>query len=139
MRWGKNWCPVRTAWLAGGRVARTWVEDSRCATGLTPNTAANRDDTGGSEPTWWATAGATPCATRPLVSVWGRLVASPAIMSEKNTPMESAVPVFWKVERIPEAAPRCDGGTLPMIEEELGAANIPTPTPLTKMSTPNAQ
>ena len=27
----------------------------------------------------------------------------PAIRSEKNTPIDSAVPVFWKVDRIPEA------------------------------------
>ena len=40
------------------------------------------------------------------VSVLGRLAASPAIISEKNTPIDSAVPEFWKVERMPEAAPR---------------------------------
>ena len=76
---------------------------------------------------------------RPLVSVCGRLLASPAIISEKKTPIESAVPEFWKVERIPEAAPRWAGGTLPMIEEELGAANMPTPMPLMRMSSANAQ
>jgi hypothetical protein len=30
---------------------------------------------------------------------------------------------------MPEAAPRWLAGTLPMIEEELGAANIPLPIP----------
>ncbi len=42
-------------------------------------------------------------------AVPGRLVARPAIISEKNRPIDSAVPEFWKVERIPDAAPRCAG------------------------------
>ena len=115
------------------------MDCSRCDTGLTPSTAANSEDTGGSAPTWWATECGTPWCTRPAVRVWGRLVASPAIISEKKTPMESAVPEFWKVERIPDAAPRWDRGTLPMIDEELGAANMPTPMPLMRMSTANVQ
>jgi len=44
-------------------------------------------------------------------------------MTEKNTPMDNAVPEFWKVERMPEAAPRWLAGTLPMIEEELVLAD----------------
>src|SRR6266487_3238046 len=51
----------------------------------------------------------TPCCRSPALSVAGRLLASPAIISEKNTPMDSAVPEFWKVARMPEAAPRCRG------------------------------
>ncbi len=57
----------------------------------------------------------------------------------KNTPIDSAVPEFWNVARIPEAAPRCSAGTLPMIAEELGAANIPPPIPFNAMSRANAQ
>ena len=53
--------------------------------------------------------------------------------------MDSAVPEFWKVERMPEAAPRCRAGTLLMIDEVLGAANIPLPIPLAAMSRANAQ
>ena len=136
---GKNSRPVRICWLAAGRVASTWPDASRCCTGLTPSTAANSEDTGGSEPIWWATACGTPCCSRPPVSVFGKLPASPAIISEKNTPIDSAVPEFWKVERMPEAAPRCLAGTLPMIEEELGAANMPLPIPFTAMSSANAQ
>jgi len=49
------------------------------------------------------------------------------------------VPEFWKVEHIPEAAPRWLAGTLPMIEEEFGAPNMPTPTPFTAISSANAQ
>jgi hypothetical protein len=52
--------------------------------------------------------------------------------------MDSAVPEFWNVERMPEAAPRCRAGTLPMIEEELGAANIPLPIPFAAMSSAKA-
>jgi hypothetical protein len=107
--------------------------------GIGPSTAANRDETGGREPTWWATAAGTPWLVRPLVSVLGRLAASPAIISEKNTPIDRAVPEFWKVERMPEAAPRSRAGTLPMIEEELGAPNILLPIPLMAMSSANAQ
>ena len=79
---------------------------SRCATGFSPSTAANIDDTGGRLATCWATACETPCSCRPASNCPGRLVARPAIISEKNTPIESAVPVFWKVERMPDAAPR---------------------------------
>jgi hypothetical protein len=85
--------------------------------GFTPRTAANSHDTGGSEPIWWATPDGTPWCCSPLAIVFGRLLASPAIMTEKNTPMDTAVPEFWNVERMPEAAPRCRAGTLPMIEE----------------------
>jgi hypothetical protein len=46
---------------------------------------------------------------------------------------------FWKVERIPEAAPRCRAGTLLMIAEELGELNMPVPTPFKAMSSANAQ
>jgi len=106
---------------------------------LTPSTAANSDDTGGSEPTWCAIAPATPWRWRPWVSVVGSVLARPPIISAKNTPTDSAVPGFWKVERNPEAAPRWEAGTLPMIEDELGAANMPTPIPLCRISSANAQ
>ena len=56
------------------------------------------------------------------------------IISEKKTPMESAVPEFWKVERMPEATPRNSGGTLLIIEDVLGALNMPMPMPLMAMS-----
>src|ERR1022692_607173 len=81
----------------------------------------------------------TPWCCRPLVSAFGRLAASPAIMSEKNAPIDSAVPEFWKVERIPDATPRWLAGTLLMIEEELGAANMPVPIPFAAMSRAKAQ
>ena len=100
---------------------------------------ANSDDTGGREPIWCATACGTPYCSRPRVIVVGKLAASPAIISEKNTPIDSAVPEFWKVERMPEAAPRCRAGMLPMIEEELGAPNMPLPIPFTAMISANAQ
>src|SRR4029077_17501690 len=99
----------------------------------------NSDDTGGSDPTCAAAPCGTPWRTRPLVSDCGRVLASPAIISEKNTPIDRAVPEFWNVERMPEAAPRCLAGTLPMIEEELGAANIPPPIPFSPVSRANAQ
>ncbi len=54
----------------------------------------------------------------------------PAIISEKNTPIDSAVPEFWNVDRIPEAAPRWRAGTLLMIEDEFGALNMPDADPV---------
>jgi hypothetical protein len=71
--------------------------------------------------------------------VCGRLPASPLIMSEKNTPMDTAVPEFWKVARMPEATPRRCAGTLPMMAEELGDANMPLATPLSAISSAKAQ
>ena len=35
------------------------------------------------------------------------------------------MPEFWKVARMPEAAPRSAGGTLLMIAEVFGAENMP--------------
>ena len=64
---------------------------------------------------------------------------SPAIMSEKKIPMESAVPEFWNVARMPEAAPRRRAGTLLMMDDVLGAANMPLPMPLAAMSSAKAQ
>ena len=80
------------------------------------------------------------CWRRPLASVTGQAAGQPGDHDhEKNTPIDNAVPEFWKVERIPEAAPRRLAGTLPMIEEELGAANIPLPIPFTAMSSAKAR
>src|SRR4029079_3971782 len=107
--------------------------------GFSPSTAANSEDTGGSVPAWWATCAGTPCASSPRVSVSGSVRDRPAIISEKKTPIESAVPVFWNVERMPEAAPRWDAGTLLMMDAELGALNMPTPSPFTVISAANAQ
>ena len=48
-------------------------------------------------------------------------------------------PVFWSVARMPDAAPLSSGGTAFMIEAVFGAANIPPPSPMTKMIIPNCQ
>ena len=75
--------------------------------------------------------------TWPCVSVVDSVPDSPATISEKKMPMDRAVPEFWNVERIPEAAPRWCAGTLLMIADELGEENIPTPSPFAVMSTAN--
>ena len=64
--------------------------------------------------------------------------ARPAIISEKKMPIDSAIPEFWNVERIPDATPRSPAGTLLMIEEVFGAENMPWPTPLSSSSPANA-
>ena len=89
-----------------GNVLNTPPMSSRCLRGFTPRKAAKSEDTGGSEAMWCATPCGTPCRAKPRVSVLGRLLASPVIMSEKKTPTESAMPEFWNVARMPEAAPR---------------------------------
>jgi len=95
--------------------------------------------TGGSLAACAAIACGTPCARSPLARVRGSVAASPAIMSEKKMPIDSDMPEFWKVERMPEAAPRSLAGTLLMIADVLGDANSPDPSPLPKMISANTQ
>ena len=52
-------------------------------------------------------------------------------------PMDSSMPAFMKVARMPEAAPRSCGWTLPMMALVLGAANSPEPMPLSAISAAN--
>ena len=68
--------------------------------------------------------------------VLGSAEASPAIMSEKNSPIDTSMPLFWKVARIPEAAPRWRAGTAFMIPVVLGAANSPKPMPFRNSNSP---
>jgi hypothetical protein len=48
-----------------------------------------------------------PCCCSPLLKAPGSVPASPATINEKKIPMDSEVPEFWNVDRIPDAAPRC--------------------------------
>src|SRR6266480_3548129 len=96
--------------------------------------AANTVETGGRWATELAVASGTPWAVRPAVSVFGSVLARPAIISEKKMPMDSDMPEFWKVDRMPDAEPRCLAGTALMMAEVLGEANSPEPTPLPKIS-----
>src|SRR5487761_1618275 len=137
-RLGKNERPVSAAWLDAGSRERM-PGPSRCWTGFTPSTEANSDDTGGRLATWCAALAGTPSLISPPVSVDGSDRDRPTIISVKTTPMDTAVPEFWNVARIPDAEPRLRGGTLPMIEEELGEANIPLPIPFRATSSANAQ
>src|SRR5262249_42956119 len=138
-RLGKNDCPVSAAWLAAGSADSAPVGASRCWIGFTPSTEANSEETGGKVATWCATAAGTPCWVSPRDKADGSAPDSPAIISVNTTPIDTAVPEFWNVARMPEAAPRSRAGTLPMIEEELGEANIPEPIPFTATSSANAQ
>ena len=54
-------------------------------------------------------------------------------------PMDSDMPEFWNVDRMPDAEPRWWAGTLLMIADVFGEANSPEPTPLKKISVPNIQ
>src|ERR1700722_15610181 len=101
--------------------------------------AANTVETGGRWAIVLACASGTPCAVRPVSSVFGSVLARPAIISEKKMPMDSDIPEFWKVDRMPDAAPRSCAGTDDMIAAVLGEANRPEPTPLPKISRANTQ
>jgi len=103
-----------------------------------PRNAANKLPTGGRLAIWCAVPDGTPWAMSPRLSVDGSALASPAIMSEKKTPIDSTKPEFWNVASIPDAAPRCLAGTLFMIAAAFGAENRPIPAPATKIRTANA-
>ncbi len=93
--------------------------------GLLPRNVAKSVLTGGRDAACSAAPVGTSCAWSPWLSVWGSEDASPDTIREKNTPMDSAVPEFWNVDRIPEATPRYSLGTLPMIDDVFGAENMP--------------
>ncbi len=85
-----------------------------------------------------ATGAGIPWAVSPALIVWGRAEARPAIISEKNRPMDNSTPLFMNVARMPEAEPRSRAGTAFMIPVVLGAANSPKPMPLKNRSAPKA-
>ena len=58
----------------------------------------------------------------------------PNTSSVKNRPIDSGRPVWAKVTRIPEAAPRWRAGTEFMIEAVFGEANRPPPIPATNIT-----
>src|SRR5215472_9668013 len=99
--------------------------------------AANTVDTGGRWAIEEACASGTPWAVSPEVSVRGRVFARPAISSVKKMPIDSDMPEFWNVDRMPDAAPRWCAGTLDMMAEVFGEANRPEPIPLPKMRIAN--
>src|ERR1700744_9519 len=101
--------------------------------------AENTVETGGRCAIVSACLSGTPWAVRPAVSVFGSVLASPAISSEKKMPIDSDMPEFWNVDRMPDAAPRWWAGTEDMIAAVFGAANRPEPTPLPKISSANTQ
>ena len=58
-------------------------------------------------------------------------------MMLKNRPMDSVIPAFWNVERIPDATPRRFGGTAFITPAVFGAANKPMARPLQSSSSAN--
>jgi len=70
---------------------------------------------------------------RPVKIADGRCVAMLPITMVKNTPIDSIMPAFMKVARMPDATPRKRAGTELMMEEVLGEANSPIPMPIMKM------
>ena len=71
--------------------------------------------------------------------VAGRWADRPTIMRLKKMPIDSTMPPFWNVARMPDACPRSSAGTEFMMAVVLGGTNTPMPTPLRKRSTAKAQ
>src|SRR5208337_3579208 len=133
---GNHVAPVRVAMVAApipavtatGRPARIiW-------TGLYPRSAAKSAPVGGialidgmSE--------AAPAPVSEAESAWGNSFVRPTTMMVKNIPMLMTKPEFIRVDIMPEATPRSDGGTEFMIAAEFGEANMPFPIPMTKRAT----
>ena len=135
---GKNDWPVSSAALSAGSVPIT-SGPSSCCTGFTPRNAANTLPTGGSAVARATASAGTPAAARPEPSVEGSDRASPAMSSEKNTPIDSTVPAFIAVARMPEATPRWLAGTLLITAEVFGAEKSPEPIPFSAISVAKAQ
>lgn len=139
IRFGKNSLPVISCAACGDRELRTPVGPSSVCSGFAPRKAVKTVETAGSCAAWCAAVGSTPWLISPVERAPGSRPASPVMSSEKKTPMDSDIPAFWKVERMPEAAPRCSAGTLLMMAEVFGAENIPEPKPLSMISRAKAQ
>src|SRR5580704_11494296 len=107
--------------------------------GLYPKKAANRVDTGGRCATRSATPDGTPWATSPWYIAPGSEDDNPTIMSVKKMPMDSTCAEFWKVEFIPEPAPRCCGGRLFMTPARLGEPKAPMVRPSSSRIVPKIQ
>lgn len=75
---------------------------------------------------------AAPALVREDASAPGNSFDRPKTMMVKNMPMLMTKPVFIRVDIIPEATPRSDGGTEFMIAAEFGDANMPFPIPMMK-------
>ena len=71
----------------------TPVVESRWPIGLSPRKAANSVLTGGRPATCAAAEAGTPWLSRPEARAPGSVPDSPAIMREKKTPMDRALPV----------------------------------------------
>src|SRR3954467_11884539 len=93
--------------------------------GLSPRNAANNVATGETCDAAWDACGETPDAVSPCDRAAGSRLDRPTAISVKNAPIDSPMPVFIPVARIPDAAPRSDAGTAFMIAAAFGAAVSP--------------
>ena len=60
-------------------------------------------------------------------------------MSEKKIPIDSTCAEFWKVEFIPEPAPRSSAGRLFITPARFGDPKAPMVSPISSRSRPNSQ
>ena len=126
-------------WVAGETGAQTPAGPFTRILGDLAGQVASPMLTGGRLAMCAASEAGTPWARSPLARVRGRVDASPAIISEKKMPIDSDMPEFWNVARMPDAAPRSLAGTLLMMAEVFGEANRPDPIPLQKISNAKVQ
>jgi hypothetical protein len=78
---------------------------------------------------------AAPALVREAERAAGNDFVRPKTMMEKNIPMLMTKPEFIRVDIMPDATPRSDGGTEFMIAAEFGDANMPLPIPMMKRAT----
>ena len=133
---GKNVLPVKYETFAAGNAAKA-LAGTKCEIGLYPKNAANKLETGGVMEICVARLVEIFCATKPVFNVCGRVDESPKIIRLKNMPIESTMPEFVKVARMPDAWPRSFAGTEFMMAALFGAAKSPNAVPIKKSKTAN--
>ena len=80
-----------------------------------------------------------PFWVSPLNMASGRCALNPAIISEKNRPMERTIAAFWKVVIMPAPDPREVTGSEFITSARFGDAKSPMPIPLISRMTANTQ
>ena len=98
--------------------------------GLYPRNAANNAIVGGMVERYGVSCGA-PALVNAVDIALGKLVPSADTTSVNRTVNPTVVPVFCIVKSMPAAVLRRSGGTVPIIEDVFGEANMPNAIPIT--------
>lgn len=104
--------------------------------GLYPKNAAKSAIVGGIPERSGASCGA-PAAATDAEMAFGSVPLRAATTSVNRTVKPTVPPVFCSVKSIPAAVLRRSGGTVPIIDDVFGEANIPKAIPITKRAPAN--